>query len=173
MSSRAEFNRLCQIGKLTPADMPSVIQEGDKWISTKDFKQHKFEAINSKKIIAVDEVLDKYLAAFKRTFCCDKLCFPRPSSQVDGLACNKCRSYGYCLCNCLTHVPRKTTYEQLWTLDGEYTVTFRNKGEICQVSVVIPSDNLLKTKQTIFKPISLYDNEKRIKELIKDSIKTL
>nr|QKN89052.1 MAG: polyprotein [Iflaviridae sp.] len=36
-------------------------------------------------------------------FCCDKLCFKIPKDQVDGISCEKCLNYSYCVCSCLSY----------------------------------------------------------------------
>lgn len=35
-----------------------------------------------------------------KNYCCDDKCFEIPTSQVDGLACDRCYSYSYCVCYC-------------------------------------------------------------------------
>lgn len=34
------------------------------------------------------------------SYCCDKKCFEAPDNQVDGIACNKCENFSYCMCKC-------------------------------------------------------------------------
>lgn len=36
-------------------------------------------------------------------YCCYLKCFIQPSSHVDGLACSKCESFGFCRCRCQTY----------------------------------------------------------------------
>lgn len=33
-------------------------------------------------------------------YCCENKCFVTPSVHVDGIACRKCESFGYCMCRC-------------------------------------------------------------------------
>lgn len=33
-------------------------------------------------------------------YCCENKCFEIPRSQVDGIACNRCYSFSYCVCYC-------------------------------------------------------------------------
>jgi hypothetical protein len=44
------------------------------------------------------------------SYCCKLECLQVPNCQVDGMACQKCRSYSYCRCNCKSLVaPTKKT----------------------------------------------------------------
>ena len=40
---------------------------------------------------------------YKPRFCCDLNCFIEPRSHVEGVACNRCKCYNYCKCNCITY----------------------------------------------------------------------
>lgn len=44
-----------------------------------------------------------YPAKIKRQeYCCALRCFRQPRTVVDGMSCDKCRHYSYCLCECFT-----------------------------------------------------------------------
>ncbi|QIT20099.1 MAG: polyprotein [Diabrotica undecimpunctata virus 1] len=47
-------------------------------------------------------------------YCCKLHCFREPSCQVDGRACRKCRSFGYCRCKCVTYMSDKTVEDDLY-----------------------------------------------------------
>lgn len=36
-------------------------------------------------------------------YCCDERCFALDRTQVDGIACEKCNHYCYCVCECKTY----------------------------------------------------------------------
>lgn len=36
-------------------------------------------------------------------YCCKYKCFSTDFDHVDGMACNKCKYYGYCKCKCLSY----------------------------------------------------------------------
>jgi len=40
---------------------------------------------------------------YKPRFCSALNCFIKPRSYIDGVACNRCKSFGYCKCNCATY----------------------------------------------------------------------
>ena len=40
-------------------------------------------------------------------YCCEKKCLKQPFWQVSGIACNKCESYSYCSCKCITYWKNK------------------------------------------------------------------
>lgn len=39
-------------------------------------------------------------------WCCERRCFQRSRTVVDGMACDSCKHYGYCVCRCITYQPR-------------------------------------------------------------------
>jgi hypothetical protein len=47
-------------------------------------------------------------------YCCGKKCFDKSldTTEVDGMACNKCESYGRCYCRCISYMRDKLTYLQ-------------------------------------------------------------
>lgn len=41
------------------------------------------------------------LSLFKMDkYCCDRKCFKRTETEVDGMACSKCENFSYCKCRC-------------------------------------------------------------------------
>ncbi|UUV42150.1 MAG: polyprotein [Macrobrachium rosenbergii virus 7] len=40
----------------------------------------------------------------KKLYCCDLRCFERFGYEVDGIACDKCRAYSFCKCNCVSYM---------------------------------------------------------------------
>lgn len=45
-------------------------------------------------------------------FCCEKKCFQVVGDEVDGMACDRCRSFCYCKCRCQTFQERDN-FEEL------------------------------------------------------------
>lgn len=46
-------------------------------------------------------------------YCCELKCFSPPQTHVDGLACRKCESFGYCKCRCNSYKLVPPTLETL------------------------------------------------------------
>lgn len=46
--------------------------------------------------------LEKEAKRARKNWCCESKCFRVPRDQVDGVACSKCGSFGFCQCRCRT-----------------------------------------------------------------------
>lgn len=43
----------------------------------------------------------------KKLYCCNLNCFVRSDDELDGIACHKCESFGYCICLCKSYNSEK------------------------------------------------------------------
>lgn len=43
-------------------------------------------------------------------WCCEKKCFKVPDDQLDGIACDMCGAFNFCMCGCMSHSGKKLNH---------------------------------------------------------------
>lgn len=147
---RAQFNEMVQIGDFNQQDYPEVRFTDGSWFATKRYRGKYFCSVQQTKAKAIDQVLSE-MFDFRKSlnqhvnsvepmeidYCCSKQCFCVPDIQVDGVACNICRAFSYCKCNCKSY---KIDYKSiLYAMHGSYTVKHSQFiGKFYTVEVIAP-----------------------------------
>lgn len=95
-------------------------------------------------------------------YCCEKRCYPQPMTQVDGMACTKCRSFSFCVCMCKTfraQRAKKNVCILVWNKEYKLVVCF---SFICCASMVCVnmSSAHISKKEIENKLKKLYDKQK-------------
>lgn len=94
------------------------------------------------------------------SYCCENKCFETPKSQVDGLACTRCASYCYCVCNCkiiqdkmevfTNKILKKAKDLQILTDSMIGVKIFKGYGYVATNCRYLPLDEIEETKNLFY-----------------------
>lgn len=93
--------------------------------------------------------------AESKSYCCNKKCFKTPSTQVDGIACMKCKSFSYCCCKCQTFQKKikskqlEEKQEKFQYLVSKLKNNYLSKDQFCKLIDLFCEDNVVQRQSDL------------------------